>query len=268
MKHNSILHAAGTSATGKGTRVSQLLHFLISKYDFEFRSTIIIPENDEVAPYYLPLGILIPELNTLFLGKIVKSNKSGLLSWSSLDYLHGKLGMDATAKLVYSQLKNSLNIVQEGYVGSGNSIAYGPVVLSEYTQSILLIGYDYKGVKSDMMDRIVSRSSKECKGDAAWSQRSLGSAYIYSCSKQVDLVNNCGVFTRSLEYDAPLTQLGNDWLTFQGEDELQVEFSEWSEDNSTLRDFRDKQSNLDIWSDMFDRSTSFASELKDKIFTG
>lgn len=243
----------GTSAVGKGTRTSQLIQFLRHKfgdpeivfarleYDKKNRDGSITPMEKTI-----PLGVKIPELNLIILGKWVKSNKSGLISWTGADFTNTTWNHGATVAM--TKLFSDHNYIQEGYVGMF-SPAFYPEGLEkigcEYTKAFYQ-GYYYDGDKSAMMERIVMRSGRECKGDAAWSQQHLAGIFISAVNDQVG--NNPDlkmerVLATMHKHTCPITTFGYNYLGFLGEHDLAEEFLQWSESNTTLRDYRDKESN-------------------------
>lgn len=177
MSTNSIFIAKGTSGTGKGTRVNQLLKFLKSEnYDCE---KIIHKYTFKGKPKEIVLGYYFKEVNIFIFGTYVKSNKSGLESLSSLDAYHatfGGQGFRDILKQKNTEYSNTL-FMMEGYP-LVISPKYRPIYFYEELgiRNFLAQYYYYNDNKDDYLKRIFNRSGRFPKGNAAWFSNS-GSLY-------------------------------------------------------------------------------------------
>ena len=95
--NQSLTLVKGTSGTGKGCRVSQLMSFLVMKgYEFEeIRHDFPNPSGTKMRNNIF--GYYFKQLNILFAGRWIKPQKAtGLFSWYSLDSLHSDIGGKGT----------------------------------------------------------------------------------------------------------------------------------------------------------------------------
>jgi len=105
----------GLSGTGKGTRLFQVVQFLIDQGEelihlqYEFRGN------------YYPLGILFPKYKTLFLGKVVKGK---MYNWNSGDGLLTKLKPVLFLKLL-NEILLTHHLVFEGLLIQGYKYSAG-----------------------------------------------------------------------------------------------------------------------------------------------
>lgn len=181
MGHIAILK--GASGTGKGTRVAHLLEFFNTKF--------------ESYPLYFDdhkgrqkqLGLFFPELNILFVGTYVISNKSGLRSWSSLDYINAATGKTDHTLLI---LKEYMDCNPEfSFIAEGEpmliSNKYRYAWMSEYfgTKKILFQYFLYNN-REEYDERILNRSGK-LAGESGWGRNKL---YPRDYEKNVNEINN------------------------------------------------------------------------------
>lgn len=165
MNKPSIAVLLGTSGTGKGTRVVQLIKFL-QQEGFSNRDAYFTHKNKKKQ-----LGIEFPELNLLFVGSITTSNKSGLSSWTSMDYIHATLGgVHDVPDLLKPWFDKGYTLVCEGEPMM-QSNRWRPQYLHETfgIQNFFFQVFHYDGNRDAYNARIVGRSGKEA-GDSGWSR--------------------------------------------------------------------------------------------------
>lgn len=99
----------GTSGTGKGTRVVQFIEWLMTIYT---HTNVVYEFNNKP----LNVGIWFEDINLVFIGKYTRSNKSGLTSWTSMDFIHSTLKTSEMAnslvKYIGQKYKNSTVILE------------------------------------------------------------------------------------------------------------------------------------------------------------
>lgn len=147
----------GISATGKGTRVSILMEYLKSKFSYESHIIANVPNEIFKSPWQI--SVFFPEIKTVFIGRWVKSNKSGLMSWNSLDGISGYQD-----SLYYDLPKyyKGCNIVMEGYFGGKGSHIY-PHFLVPSVENTVYFHYLYDDIE-ELQERCVGRSGSRIKG--------------------------------------------------------------------------------------------------------
>jgi hypothetical protein len=263
---NSCLMLKGSSGTGKGTRVNQLLSFFISKgYSYEkvFSKVVHYDKKNEIQTILdkeIETGLYFKDLNMFFLGMYKVSNKSGLTSWSSLDIYHSKMGAEATSIFLNRLVSNYTNtlFIFEGYPLTF-SYRYRPIFLFNDTgfKNIYLQYYVYGENKQDYLDRIYGRSGEYPKGDAAWNSNlsakgeygSLSKFILANSKEEKNRLSSMGYktyeeFLKSLpeymiglyKFSDPVTSCGSFVLnTLMKDKHLCKEFLDYSIKNSCLR---------------------------------
>lgn len=228
MKSYNLL--LGTSGTGKGTRVSQLLTFLETK--FEGRPFYFIHNGKQRQ-----LGLYFDDVGVFFIGQWTISNKSGLKSWTSLDYVNSVTGK--TDLTIQTVKETAIGHV----VGEGEpmllSNKYRPLFMHEMydiSQMSFMI-FDY-ATREEYDARILGRSGK-IAGEGGWARNE---SYAKQPAKMMDELqqlqnDRCNVefFVEKHNYDAPLTCWGETFLEFIGHGALVPEFLEFSKTSTTLR---------------------------------
>ena len=243
-----------TSGTGKGTRVNQLLMFLRDK-DYEL-TTITMSEKSESKRTFgeyktYPIGIFCRELNLFVIGKYVKSNKSGLYSLNGMD----SLDFDICVKLL--NMMCNYNTIGEGYVGCFSD-SFAPDLMTGYNH-FFYMGLEYDNF-DQMMERIVSRSGKTCRGDAAWSQNGLAREFINAVRncKRIEEIN---LYAEMFSYNVPVQLFGANYLDFLDLIELSDEFVEWSKHNNVLRHYTEKERNHNQFEHIYQEQQELCKEL-------
>lgn len=241
--NNTAIVLKGISATGKGTRVSTLLEYLKSVYKYESHVVNQIGEFNLKKPHQL--GVYFPELKIFFLGGWVKSNKSGLISWSSLD---GFSGYNASLYYDISKFYQGCSLIMEGYFG-GKGDHVWPSHLGKYFTNICYFHFLYSDLE-ELQERCVMRSGKRIKG-SCW-----GDNYAYlkkpeykdkdylSFLEKFRSVNTDGFFSYTFHrHDEAPGVFGRLALKYLGMYDDMIPFYESWERFTTLRRCEDKEDN-------------------------
>lgn len=232
----------GTSGTGKGTRVSQLQKFFIHKFG---DPEIVYFENKGKKKQH---GAYFPDVDTYFIGTWTISNKSGLESWTSMDYINSSTG------------KTDLSIELTRTTAKGNVILEGePMMLSnKYRPEFMVPHYNLKGLlfsiynysnREDYDERILGRSGKKA-GEGGWSRND---SYNKVLGKVIEEERKLGLpdfkfRANKHNFDALITQFGKEYLEFIDRSDLIKDFLDYSEENTTLRNINDKiETGIDEW---------------------
>lgn len=218
----------GTSGTGKGTRVCQILEFLKTKYE-------PVPKNFEFEGKTKQYGLAFEELKLLFVGTVTTSNKSGLSSWSSMDYIHSNVKKCELARPIARQyLREGYSLVLEGEPMM-QSNWFRPLSMHPYygVARYLMPHYWYQD-RSQYDERILGRSGK-LAGDSGWGRNE---SYKREWEKTVEEAEELGLedcHAELLPHDAPLEQFGAQLLAFMGRVDMIEEFVAWTAQNPMLR---------------------------------
>lgn len=158
-----IVVIRGTSGTGKGTRVVQFLEWLRTKYEPE----LIEYEFDKKM---IQVGFWFKEINLVFIGKYTVSNKSGLASWTSMDFIHSTLKSSEMANSLLKYLKikfKDATIILEGEPMM-QSHRWRPEFVHQDLgfNNMAFISFIYQA-REDYDKRIIGRSGKAAK-DTGW----------------------------------------------------------------------------------------------------
>lgn len=239
----NIFTMLGISGTGKGTRLSQLIHYL--SYTTSGDNIIC-----EISGKPTMIGVYFKEYNLVIFGKWVKSNKKGnMISFSSYDWLQSAktssgLGFFDLVKLLVGQNKVK-NIAFEGYPCM---VTYKALheLFKEKDVSVNSCYFFYPGGKEgfeQLQKRIVERSGSRIKG-TCWG----GNVDILRKAKAHESYINSDSYSRDkalrFTHDAPVTVFGEMLLTVIGKQELLEDFKKFSKNNNTLRDLNDLSNSL------------------------
>ena len=218
----------GTSGTGKGTRVCQVLEFLKTK----FASEIAEFNFEGKTRQY---GVAFPALKLLFVGTVTKSNKSGLTSWSSMDYIHSTVKKAENARPIAKEfLDKGYSLVLEGEPMM-QSDKFRPLFMAPYygVERFLMPHFWYQD-RSQYDERIMGRSGK-LAGDSGWSRNE---SYKREYERTVEEAAELGLDSCLIElfpHDAPLDLVGVQLLVYAGHHALVDEFVAWTAANPMLR---------------------------------
>lgn len=153
----------GTSGTGKGTRVVQLIEFLRTKYEPVVREYSV---GEKVRPF----GLVFEELKLMFVGQYTRSNKSSLTSWTSMDAIHASVGKGEIAREFLSQyLSDGYTLVCEGEPLMLSDKWRPEWMVSNYGLDKLSMLYFHYETREQYDARIIGRSGKKA-GDGGWSR--------------------------------------------------------------------------------------------------
>ena len=225
----------GASGTGKGTRVSQLLEYMKTlDTPVMFRSRLSSK---------LDAGLLFPKLGFLFIGGFVKSNKSGLTSWTSMDNVHATLKTaEAGRELIKEAIEflksraivDDVTIVLEGEPMLLSDKFRPEFIESEYKPERLYISYFMYSDREQYDKRIIGRSGGTGGGDSGWSR---ASSYLSDFEKSKEEATRldytqCSISLRS--FDEEVWRWGSDILYAKTTFDTSL-FTQWAIDNPTLR---------------------------------
>lgn len=218
----------GTSGTGKGTRVCQILEFLKTKYE-------PVVKNFEIEGKTKQYGLAFEELKLLFVGTVTKSNKSGLASWSSMDYIHSTVKKSELARpIAKGFLKEGYNLVLEGEPMMQSNWFRPLSMVPYYGVSRFIMPHYWYEDRSQYDERIMGRSGK-LAGDSGWSRND---SYRREYEKTLDEAKALEIDTCMIElysHEAPLEHFGVQLLAYLGRFELIDEFVAWTAQNPMLR---------------------------------
>ena len=223
---SSLAILKGASGTGKGTRVYQLIRFLKTLYEpveYKFISGGRIKT----------LGLYFKGLNIFFVGTNVVSNKSGLESWSSLDYINAATGKtDLTLNILKLLLEQNFNVVAEG---EPMLISYKYrflwVLENLKPNSMFFSYYMYKD-RGEYDTRIMGRSGKVA-GSTGW-ERNEGYLIDYRKNRLEKPPQGDHRLYMS-KYDENIALFGEKYLEFVSHQELIPRFVEYSRTTNCLR---------------------------------
>ncbi len=153
----------GTSGTGKGTRVVQLIEFLRTKYEPVVRE---YTHGGKTRPF----GLVFEELKLMFVGQYTRSNKSGLTSWTSMDAIHAAVGKGEIAREFISQyLSDGYTLVCEGEPLMLSDKWRPEWMFNNYKLDNLAMLYFHYANREQYDARIIGRSGKKA-GDGGWAR--------------------------------------------------------------------------------------------------
>ena len=227
MKSYNLL--LGTSGTGKGTRLSQLLTFLDTKFD---SAAIHVMQKGRQRQ----LGIHFRGIDVFVIGQWTISNKSGLKSWSSLDYINSMTGKtDLTIEMVKTETFGHV-------IGEGEpmllSNKYRPTFMHEMYEIDKMSFHVYNYETREQYDeRILGRSGK-IAGEGGWSRNESYNKVVPKCQEEVDALDGIDFLAHKSPHDASLTEFGENFLRFINHEELIEDFLKWSEKHQTLRNIK------------------------------
>jgi hypothetical protein len=226
----NYIQLKGISGAGKGSRVSTLMLFLQSKFKYE-------PYNVEIkvhgAMTKITVGIYFPDLNTVFTGKWVKSNKSKLYSWTGLDWFNSALGGWSIKEMLIKSKAH--NIIVEGYPMTLSGMYRAEAVLNEYGYDRALFQYfDYDNLEQ-VQGRMMERSGKRIKG-TCWG---TNKGFMKEGQDQLKEMAQRGqdkLYVELHKFDAPITVFGEMFFKEVIKDPtLLDEFMEFTKTTTSMR---------------------------------
>lgn len=241
---NTISVMRGTSGTGKGTRLNQLIMFLRTREEPEILGfKVQSPKSVKFRPY----GLYFKSINTLIIGKYVKSPKSGLISFSSTDPIINNLtsyerisglwvwGYDIVQIIL--ETHRDKHVIIEGLAG---------LEKSEFSVEHLLV-MGYKKILNqlfivdsieDIRDRTLQRSGK-----AAGAHGSIGINSVLL--NQFDKVESNNKVIMDLQrFDSHVSMFGRKFISQVLEDTpLYNDFIRYSRFTKHFRHYEEKEKN-------------------------
>ena len=223
----------GSNATGKGTRMNQLIHFLKTKYNPELYFTI--GKNNKK----FNLGILFKDIDLLIVGKYVDTD---FQSFTSLDSVWNKLGGTEETVSLFKTL--DYNILCEGYSNT-DTFRIRPVHMSTSGCNRFFYQIYSYGVENHdtYLKRIFERSGKHPKKAAGFEKETQILKYSSKINNELKEHNLDGV-CYNLNYDEPITKIGVEYLRFLGRTNLVEEFIEYSNLNTHFKSFKENTTSL------------------------
>jgi len=218
----------GSSGSGKGTRMNQLIKFLETKYRSEVYKTTY---NDKI----FDLGIYFKDLDLLFLGKYTNNKKAGYVSWASFDSLWSKFGGTEPTVDYIKHLKIK-NVIGEGYSNMDTFRVRPKHMSSNGCKKFFYQIYYYGKENFDKyIDRIVERSGKPPKGTTAFEKEGAILGFYDKIKRELEEFEG---YAKKLPFNADITSLGYDYLKFLELNELAEEFLEYSKNNKHFKKFQ------------------------------
>lgn len=244
MLDHSYAMCKGISAVGKGTRFSHLMEFLKTKFSWHTIGYKDFVRYDGAIITDTPIGTWFPEINMYFLGRWVKSNKSGLISWSCLDTINSLFGKQYITELYLNIGNNKGHVLVEGYPMTMCK-EYSPKWITE-NSNITNLFYQYFIYPNDIehvQERVVGRSGKRIKG-SCWGQNKMFDNECNNFMNNKEIMDKYNVHIDKCDYNIAPEIFGHTYLSYlQVDPSLVEEFYEWSKTNSTLRHISDKEGN-------------------------
>lgn len=227
----------GSSATGKGTRMNQLMQFLNTKYTPE-----IFEDTDKDGKKF-NLGLLYKELDILILGKYVNNVQTGISSWSSMDSIWSKYGGTEPTVARIKELHN--NVICEGYANMDTFRIRPAHMSSNGCKNFFyqLFYYDKNGIQ-DYLNRVIGRSGKEPKGTTAFEKNGAVLSWEPKILKDISENNLTGICQKYL-FDADIDTIGKEYLKFLGLNDLANEFVEYTKENKFFKEFKPQETGED-----------------------
>lgn len=228
---NNLYVIKGTSGTGKGTRVCQLIEFLKTK---ETPSTVQTVYNGKAKN----VGLLFKKHDVLFIGVVTTSNKSGLKSWTSMDYIHSSFGGSEGAHSVLNDIKDMAGtIILEGEPMMV-SHRWRPDYIEDNwnPERLCLMYFTYELDQREEYDKRITKRSGKAAGDSGWSRNQM---YHNEFPKSDNEALECASMKTSVEdysYDERLTIIGENFFNDREQAALTSEFIKWSSENPMLRE--------------------------------
>lgn len=224
----------GPSATGKGTRVCQLIEYL--KRAEEPKKIILSVEGKT-----FDAGLSFPEQGFFFIGTYVVSNKSSLTSWSSMDMVHSTVKTAEAGRecihMVCEHAKESSKqpfacVVLEGEPMLLSDKFRPAFMAAEYAPSHLQISYFGYTDRAQYEERIIGRSGKP-GGDSGWSR---AAGYFGDFNKSKEEASSLDATQCHLsfhDYDETYWMWGSHLMNLVGV--APSHFISWSKENPMLR---------------------------------
>jgi len=253
----------GASGTGKGTRVSQFLTFLMEKENYAQINISIDSLNSGRKNTELQLGLFFPQSKLLILGKWVKSNTAGrLVSFSSHDYLFNTLSKVCHYQVLYEAIFRACRILQaEILVFEGYAAMQRPVhMLRDRVYPHLLDGekdnikcyaqfYSFPTEREIgyelIANRIKERTGKTIKGRCWEANKMWAKVASEKSLSEMPKLNPNVIYTESFSHSAPITAFGEKLCQLEPNlNKYLNEFLDYSKTFNTLRNLNDIENSI------------------------
>ena len=264
----SIWNMYGISATGKGTRLSQVLSYLFATQPHTKIGIEVTKEDGRKK--VTPFGYFFPESKIFIIGKFVRSNKAGrLYSFNSHDYMISNVTHGIDQRIIYDSMVRAIRAVGAEYViFEGYPCMWGQAGLLEMLDKYVLTEDEKSRIKinslyfyypaerdvgfEELQKRVVGRSGARIKG-TCWGGNSLWekTASLHEAGKHDVHESRIG-FGKGYLFDAPVTVFGE--CLFGQEPELNKYldgFMEFSKSFDTKRDVSNPEANYEMFESIY-----------------
>lgn len=230
----------GISGSGKSTRILQLFLYLRNELNYTF---------EDVYYNKKKCGILIKELNVIYLGKFYKTE--GIERLQGYDSVTAVFGSAENASKYIKETLQNYSILVEG-AGITGSNRYRPLFAFEYLSAnkIFIQYYNYSN-QDDYLERIVGRSGEIPKKGTMWN-KNLG--FISDCKKsfvEKDCIVQNGFDANEIcvfenNFDENVNDFGVKYLKFIGKEVLIEEYKQYciDHDYTKINNFKVFQSQI------------------------
>lgn len=237
----------GISATGKGTRVSTLIEFL-KTLDSDYQSFFVSKIGLQTVKKPFQIALHFPKFNTTFMGKWLKSNKTGrMISWSSLDGF-------SSYKENYFDIPNltpQSHFICEGHFGS---FFFKPDRAAQCGFRKQVVDHFLYRDKQEYRDRCLGRSASQIKEDSSPYQRNAQFLdetkrdRYYAKWANLAAQNNVEFSVATHWCDTLPVYWGCKVLSEIGLRDSKLDFMNFCETNTTYRHVDSAQANIDRFS--------------------
>ena len=257
----NIFGMNGTSATGKGTRLFQLVKYLFFKQDLKY---VFVNNNSKfgatIAGYYSE------NLNLFIHSLLVRSNKSAMLSMSSYDryqaLVFGEKDMDTGGlfKLLNKEF-GIKNLALEGYPCYPDIYRlkeWFPETEFDLGAYIQYYVYPKDGFEL-LQERVVGRSGSRIKG-TCWSGNTSTVTYANRLKEWVDEGNRGQSIICNFD---DRTSIFGEMLLNQIKPELVPDFLKFCEENPVLRHVDEPEKSAEPFAEMYDYQITLQNYIRE-----
>ena len=255
----SFTFLRGTSATGKGTRVAQLLLFLLDNYSYLWHSKEVMFVNSErkpSRPMRIPLCIEFPELGIKVFGKWARTNrKPYLYSWSCTDYWNTHMALDQIMEMM--DTGQGSHSVFEGYPLTLRKPWHLESFYERGFRNFFIKYFIYppgnkhsEGFKL-MLERVKERTGRDIKGSCWSHNQSFITEYKTNLkfSRTINGTTACELMLT--DYREEVWKFGAQFLGFLGHKEIVLDFVKHSRDKPAFRKYDQVEENHRLFEHRF-----------------